>query len=198
MKINKKNTVWLFFIGTMILFSSCDLKVLVKNAHNGNVEAQYELALRYKNGEGMPLDPKMAMYWMQKAAKLGSPKAQNALGLMYIKKAVDISPDYEKALYWFAKAASQKYTVSYNNIARMYEVGMGVPKDPAQAMYWYFLGLEDGSQLSEVKIELMYKNNIAGVSRDKFPKLIIIKGDTLYPSKAMCDSLAKMSKKKNK
>ena len=52
-------------------------------AEAGDYNAQYNLALMYENGEGVPLDYKEAVKWYTLSAEQGQAKAQTKLGLMY-------------------------------------------------------------------------------------------------------------------
>lgn len=47
------------------------------------MDAQFHLALMYKNGEGGSRDYSAALFWFEKAARQGDSKAQLNLGLMY-------------------------------------------------------------------------------------------------------------------
>ncbi len=54
-------------------------------AEQGDADAQYNLALKYDNGQGVPQDYAEAAKWYRKAAEQGIAKAQNNLGLKYAK-----------------------------------------------------------------------------------------------------------------
>jgi len=47
------------------------------------MEAQFDLGLRYYNGEGVVKNYKQAVYWYEKAANQGNADAQFNLGLCY-------------------------------------------------------------------------------------------------------------------
>jgi hypothetical protein len=49
-------------------------------ADQGNVDAEYNLALLYANGRGVSSDLGEARQWMQKAASAGDSAAQQWLG----------------------------------------------------------------------------------------------------------------------
>jgi uncharacterized protein len=49
-------------------------------ADQGNVDAEYNLALLYAKGHGVPPDLGQARQWMQKAADGGDPEAKKWLG----------------------------------------------------------------------------------------------------------------------
>ena len=52
-------------------------------AEQGNASAQFNLGVKYYNGEGVPQDYKAAVKWYSLAAEQGLDKAQSNLGVMY-------------------------------------------------------------------------------------------------------------------
>lgn len=52
-------------------------------ASNGNVVAQYNLAVFYHKGIGVTKDDKQALYWMELSAKNGYASSQSFLGFWY-------------------------------------------------------------------------------------------------------------------
>jgi TPR repeat protein len=75
-------------------------------AEGGEVRAQYDLALLYDKGLGVPQDDAKALYWYKRAAEHGETRAQYNLALMYMN-GQGIQPDYIRSYYWFSMAASQ-------------------------------------------------------------------------------------------
>ena len=45
--------------------------------------------------------------------------------------------NYEKAAFWYRKAAEQGHADAQNNLAARYATGTGVTKDLAEALKWY-------------------------------------------------------------
>ena len=87
-------------------------------ADKGEVEAQYNLALCYDKGQGVPQDHSKAAYWYQKAADQGFAFAQYILALCY-DKGHGVPQDYSKAVYWYEKAAAQNYDLAKKNLDRL-------------------------------------------------------------------------------
>lgn len=75
----------------------------MKAADENVVEAQYNLGIMYRLGEGTSANPQEAVKWITKAAESGLTVAENTLGLMY-QSGDGIKVDAEKALYWLTKA----------------------------------------------------------------------------------------------
>ena len=52
-------------------------------ALQGDLKAQFNMGIIYKNGKGVTQDYAEAVKWFRLAAKQGSPEAQNWLGVFY-------------------------------------------------------------------------------------------------------------------
>ena len=74
-------------------------------AEQGDADAQYNLALMYDNGHGVPQDYKQAVKWSTKAAEQGNAKAQSNLGTMYAT-GQGVPQDNVYAHMWFNLAAA--------------------------------------------------------------------------------------------
>jgi len=72
----------------------------------GSVDAQYNLALMYYNGEGVPQDHKEAIKWFRKAAEQGDADAQRYIGVLYKDGDKGLIQDYIRAHVWFNIAAA--------------------------------------------------------------------------------------------
>jgi uncharacterized caspase-like protein len=73
--------------------------------------------------------------WLPKA-KEGDPEAMTNVGEIY-EKGLGLSPDYEVAAYWYAKAAEDDFARAQINLGYMYEMGIGVERNPRTALDWY-------------------------------------------------------------
>ena len=60
-----------------------DAEALRLAAEQGNADAQYNLAVMYANGLGVPQDDAEAVRWYRRAADQGMANAQAALGFRY-------------------------------------------------------------------------------------------------------------------
>ncbi|MGB3874841.1 MAG: caspase family protein [Shinella zoogloeoides] len=127
-------------------------------------EGEYQIALRYEFGYGIPLggfegqevisgNTNSAKYiealkYYTSSAEHGYPRAQWRLGLMYYygknyyEFAVD--KDVSLALKWYWKAAESGYAPAMSSLARAYLDGTGVPKDIDRARRWYTQAIEAG------------------------------------------------------
>ena len=75
-------------------------------ADQGHVSAQYNLGVRYANGEGVPQDAAEAVRWYRLAADQGFARAQVNLGFMH-DNGRGVPQDYVQAHRWFNLAASR-------------------------------------------------------------------------------------------
>jgi hypothetical protein len=72
-------------------------------ADHGDAEAQWQMAIRYDEGEGVPKDDALAMLWFQLAAEQGHVDAQAHLGAYYWAGR-GVPKDLSKAYMWSAIA----------------------------------------------------------------------------------------------
>jgi hypothetical protein len=82
------------------------LAELRKLADNGDADAEWQLGVRYHNGEEVPRDDARAMLWFQRAAEQGHVTAQATLGAYYWAGR-GVPPDLSKAYFWSTLAYAQ-------------------------------------------------------------------------------------------
>jgi putative methionine-R-sulfoxide reductase with GAF domain len=87
------------------------LAELRKLADQGDAEAQWQMGVRFHNGEGVPHDDAQAMQWFQRAAERGHVTAQGALGAYYFA-ARGVPKDLSKAYFWSVIAMAQGDEIS--------------------------------------------------------------------------------------
>ncbi len=83
-------------------------------AKQGQASAQYNLALMYEDGRGVPEDDKEAVKWYRLAAEQGVAWAQNNLGVMY-DNGEGVPEDDVYAYMWWNLAAAQGHKSSSKN-----------------------------------------------------------------------------------
>ena len=122
-----------------------------KAAEQGFVEAQFELALCYENGDGVPQDDAESITWYYKAAEQGHAIAQNNLGV-HFHDGKGVNRNYAEALKWYYKAAEQGVENSLYGIGLCFENGQGVPRNLIEAVKWYRKAAEKGFELAKLKL----------------------------------------------
>lgn len=110
------------------------LMQLEKDAEEGDVEAQFNLASYY-----MPVMHKentelsKAFQWYKKAAEQGMKEAQYNVACFYMNGMGVADEDEEESVCWYKKSAEQGFLKSKICLAICYEHGLGIEKDEEQA-----------------------------------------------------------------
>ena len=133
-------------------------------ADQNDVQAQFNLALCYTNGQGVPQDYSKAVYWYEKAANQDYALAQTYLGFCYYN-GQGVLQDYSKAAYWDEKAANQGIASAQFNLGNSYANGEGVPQDYSKAVYWYKKSANQDCAPAQYMLGVCYDNG-QGVSQD--------------------------------
>lgn len=97
----------------------------LKGSNEGHVFSQFNLALMYENGMGIPKNEKYALFWYNKAAIQGNAAAQFNLGVLY-ENGKGTKVDFAQANKWYRKAAVQKDGLAIGNLGMLYLRGDGV------------------------------------------------------------------------
>lgn len=115
--------------------------------------AMRELGYRYADREGGLFKEDRAFFWFERAAKKGDVVSQLWLGDYYSDSQ---HTDGLLALRWYGKAASAKETQAYYGIAQIYEQGLGIPVDYAQAAHWYEKAAHQGLGVAQFHLAELY------------------------------------------
>ena len=149
-------------------------------AKQGYADAQYSLATMYKNGRGVAEDPVEAVKWARLAAEQGHVFGQISVALGYLSGSGGVQDSAEGAK-WFSLAAEHdvlaelmqeielttepaEFVLQYV-LGAMYDFGLGVREDDAEAARWYRLAAEQGYASAQYKLGYLYVNS-DGIERD--------------------------------
>lgn len=80
--------------------------------------------------------PPSGVAWFRRAAREGSAPAMRSLGLIYLRGADGVRADSAEAMGWFYEAALRDDAQSMYALARAFQEGVGVERDPQLARYW--------------------------------------------------------------
>lgn len=158
----------LFFVGIAFIYvqsfwdGSVNTETLESQASLGDAEAQYQLALRYKNGVDAPKNLPKAIQLFTKAAEQNHAKALNDIGILYIR-GTGVSQDYQKAYSYLEKAASLGLDTGVFNFALMYELGQGAHQDYNKAYSLYEQAANLGNKQALFKLG---RFNYTGLGRE--------------------------------
>lgn len=138
-----------------------------KAASRNDPLAEYCIGYAYAHGQGVTKDMERAVQWWTKSAAHGQVDAQDALGQFYFRGG---HPDdtnhinYAASAKWLRKAAEQGYLNAMNNLAFLYQNGMGVKKDLPQAFKWFNEAAQRGDAMAQANLGLMYEDGSVGPS----------------------------------
>jgi len=126
-------------------------------AQKGNVTAQYNLGIMYRDGYGTPKDCTKAKKWLLKAAEQGYVDAQYNYGQMHHDG--ECKPyNYEVAKQWYEIAAKGNSHEAIHNLGSIYKNGSGVPQDLGKAEEYYILSDKLGNSVSSFTLGILYIN----------------------------------------
>jgi len=140
------------------------LRILRPLAEQGDANAQFNLGVMYKRGDGVPQNTAEAAKWYEKAAGQGYAPAQYNLASLY-EKGLGVPPDYPKAAGLYRAAAEQGLAEAENNLCGMYRNGRGVSQNDAEAAKWCLRSAEHGYTIAQYNLGRMYESG-DGVKQD--------------------------------
>lgn len=98
-------------------------------------------------------------------ADKGDAGAQFNLALLYADGR-DRPRDYDKARYWYGKAARQGHPAAQYGLALMHHRGLGVPRNLKESARWYRMAAKQGHQAAQFNLAALYEKGL-GVSHDR-------------------------------
>jgi localization factor PodJL len=127
---------------------------LKKTANLGYAPAQLYLASLYENGRvGVKKDLAEARRWTERAAQGGDRTAMHNLALYAFEGVGGQPKNAPLAAQWFRRAADLGLVDSQYNLGRLYEQGLGVNQNPAEAYKWYLVAARSGDGESRQSAE---------------------------------------------
>ena len=114
-------------------------------AHRGLVHAMGTMAVRAREGRGMPANPTISFYWYERAHEAGDAVATSDLGVMY-QQGYGVRENDERALSLFSAALERDPNagIAAYNIAQAYEQGEGVEANLGWARGYYLAAFDAG------------------------------------------------------
>ena len=120
-------------------------------AQPDNTDALIFFSQVYLEGKGVPQDEIRGLDYLRQAAEKDSPRAQYELGKYYWKK----KNDYSKALNWIGKAAENGMLQAQEQLAYLYENGLGINQDLDNAIKWYERAAVRGSESAKYRLAVL-------------------------------------------
>jgi uncharacterized protein len=132
-------------------FTSPEIKELITKADAGDKEAQFHVGSAYDFGQGAPHSGDKAMKYYRLAAEQGHAEAQNSVG-----SGLQAEKHYSEALTWYERASVQNHALATNNLAYLYDLGLGVKQDRQKGFEIYSKAADLGWAESMWNIANMY------------------------------------------
>lgn len=101
------------------------------------------------------------------SAEGGDPVAQSYIGYAYRKGVGGLPQDYQLALMWYHKAASQGNARAQNDLGHMYSKGLGVERDYKIAFTWFTKAAIQGYAWAQSALGYYYRFGFGVVEKDK-------------------------------
>ena len=138
---------------------------LMDAAKRGDAAAQYEVGLRYANGEGVTQDMAEAAKWFERAAQQGLTVAEYRLAAQY-EKGRGVTQSDAKAREWYEKAAKGGNVKAMHNLAVIHAEGRGTAQDFKTAAEWFSQAANYGLGDSQYNLAIL---NERGLGVEKNP-----------------------------
>jgi TPR repeat protein len=131
--------------------AEAEFRMYSEAAESGNVLAQYNLGVAYRDGLGTEIDAQKALEWFEKAAAGGDDTAAFNIGVMYDDGQM-IPEDNQMAIAWYDVAAKRGNTDAMINLGLMYEAGEGITANPTEAAALFAQAAAKGDQFAALKL----------------------------------------------
>ena len=141
----------LIAIGISALLAACGESEMVSKANSGDPQAQFDLAMAFREGKDIQKDLQSSFRWLKEAAKGGHVEAQYELAKDYAIEAEGnrqtaklgvgtaikyFARDYGFAVQWFHEAAQKGHVGAQLELAKLYFAGWGIKQDDDMAKEW--------------------------------------------------------------
>ena len=141
------------------------LNEFLPSVMEGDINAQFYLALMYEKGAGVPQDTFKAFKWYNLAAEQGSAEAMFKLGVYYYDGSGGAAKDTQQALSWFGDAAGEGIAAAQYNFGLMHAKSLGVARNYVLAAQWFQVAAKQNHALAQHGLGIIYARGL-GVERD--------------------------------
>jgi localization factor PodJL len=128
-------------------------------AVKGDPAAQFEIAMRYVEGRGIPQNLTEAAEWFERAAKQGLVPAQFRLGGLY-EKGIGVKKSAETARRYYTAAGEAGHAKALHNLAVLYAEGIDGKPDYQTAALWFRKAAVYGVSDSQYNLGILYARGI--------------------------------------
>jgi localization factor PodJL len=128
-------------------------------ATKGDAAAEFEIAVRFAEGRGVPQDFAAAAEWFERAAKQGLVPAQFRLGGLY-EKGLGVKKNVESARRLYVPAAEAGNAKAMHNLAVLFAEGFDGKPDYQSAAKWFRKAADHGVGDSQYNLGILYARGI--------------------------------------
>jgi localization factor PodJL len=128
-------------------------------AVKGDPTAEFEIAVRFAEGRGVPQDLTAASEWFERAAKQGLVPAQFRLGGLY-EKGMGVKKNVDAARRLYLSAAEAGNAKAMHNLAVLHAEGMEGKPDYQTAAKWFRKAADHGVADSQYNLAILYARGI--------------------------------------
>jgi localization factor PodJL len=125
----------------------------------GHPAAEYEIAMRYAEGRGVPQSLSEAARWLERAAAQGLAPAQYRLGSFY-EKGNGVKKDLEAARRLYVAAADKGNARAMHNLAVLHAEGIDGKPEYKTAAQWFRRAAAFGIADSQYNLGILYARGI--------------------------------------
>jgi localization factor PodJL len=125
----------------------------------GDARAQFIVAGRYLDGEGVSQDFSKAFYWYQQSAARGLAPAQYRLAMLF-ELGKGVEADAARALLWYERAATAGNLRAMHNAAVLAAGEAAGKPDYAKAFRWFSAAAERGFRDSQFNLAILYERGL--------------------------------------
>jgi TPR repeat protein len=129
-------------------------RLLRIKASQGDRDAEFQVGVMLRDGQGVEKDYEAAARWFRRAAMQQHPRAQFNLGLM-LQQGQGVEKNISEALGLFRRAAHLNHPEAQFYLGDMLENGRGVARDREEAMRWYTLASQQGFAMATAALKKM-------------------------------------------
>jgi localization factor PodJL len=131
-------------------------EALRQAAERGDASAQFIVATRYLDGEGVAQDVTQAAHWYQKSALAGLAPAQYRLATLF-ERGRGVPQNAATALVWYQRAAEQGNVKAMHNAA-VIAAGTEAGKPNYDIAYkWFLAASQNGLKDSQFNLAVLYE-----------------------------------------
>jgi len=155
-----------FFVSFGGIINAQSLEQLKANATAGNIDAQVQLAEKYRTGNGVLQNHAAAGAWYQKAANQGDARALHRLGLQ-LMSGLGVEPNPDQGLAMLEAAAKSGDPDIVFDLASAYQSGAAGQPDMARAadLYEVAAGASDEAAVSLATLYLEGKGRETDIAK---------------------------------